>query len=197
MDILICGVGGQGTVMASRILGEAALKAGFQVRTSEIIGMSQREGSVVSQVRIGERLHGPLIPDAGADYFIGFELAEAARNIGKIAGHGKLIINTQCMVPPSVYLGKSTYNKDNIMEFLGRQSNDMVLIDAINLAREAGNIKTVSAVMLGAFSKINTDIKEDFILEQLLSMLPDKLKEINIRAFNLGKTYIKRRVEPR
>ncbi|MEN6460719.1 MAG: indolepyruvate oxidoreductase subunit beta [Syntrophomonas sp.] len=190
MDIVMCGVGGQGTVLASRVLGQVAINSSWEVRTSEIIGMAQRGGSVVSQVRIGNNLTGPLIPDGAADFLIGFELAEAIRNLNKLAPKGKVLINTQKVVPPSVYLGTSSYDEDLLIKFLKDNIPEVVLIDAMELARQAGNVKTVSAVMLGAFAAMCTELDADIILRELVAKLPDQLKDINTRAFNLGKEYV-------
>jgi indolepyruvate ferredoxin oxidoreductase beta subunit len=190
MDIVMCGVGGQGTVLASRVLGQVAINSSWEVRTSEIIGMAQRGGSVVSQVRIGNNLTGPLIPDGAADFLIGFELAEAIRNLNKLAPKGKVLINTQKVVPPSVYLGTSSYDEDLLIKFLKDNIPEVVLIDAMELARQAGNVKTVSAVMLGAFAAMCTELDTDIILMELVAKLPDQLKDINTRAFNLGKEYV-------
>lgn len=189
MDIIMCGVGGQGTVLASRVLGDAAIKCGYQVRTSEIIGMSQREGSVVSQVRIGHNLSGPLIPDKTADFFLGFELAEAVRNLDKLSPSGKAVINTQKLIPPSCYLGVSSYNESELLEYLKNQIPDLILIDALELARQAGSVKAVSAVMLGAFTAICPQLNAEEILNDLIDKLPEKVKSINTRAFNLGKKH--------
>lgn len=190
MDIVMCGVGGQGTVLASRVLGQVAINSSWEVRTSEIIGMAQRGGSVVSQVRIGNNLTGPLIPDGAADFLIGFELAEAIRNLNKLAPKGKVLINTQKVVPPSVYLGTSSYDEDLLIKFLKDNIPEVVLIDAMELARQAGNVKTVSAVMLGAFAAMCTELDTDIILMELVAKLPDQLKDINTRAFSLGKEYV-------
>ena len=118
MDIIMCGVGGQGTVLASRAIGEAAIQSGYHVRTSEIIGMAQREGSVVSQVRFDKTVNSPLIPDQGADILIGFELAEAVRSLHRVKPGGSVLINTQTIVPPSVYLGLATYNEKELLSFI-------------------------------------------------------------------------------
>jgi indolepyruvate ferredoxin oxidoreductase beta subunit len=193
MDIIMCGVGGQGTVLASRVLGEAAINQGLQVRTSEIIGMAQREGTVVSQVRIGDSLDGPLIPDNAADYLLGFELAEAVRNLDKLKKHGKALINTQMIVPPTVYLGISTYDKEMLTDYLREQVPGLVLIDALNLAGKAGHRKAINAVMLGAFSALCAPVNGKTVLEQLLARLPERVREINTRAFNLGKEYVEER----
>jgi len=190
MDIVMCGVGGQGTVLTSRVLGEAALVSSYQVRTSEIIGMSQREGSVLSQVRIGKELHGPLVPEGNADYLMGFELAETVRNIDKIKPGGKLLVNTQTIVPPSVYVGISSYDPQALKDYLSCRFPDIKFIDAQDLARKAGNVKAVSAVMLGAFSRIFNLVQPEIILEQLCRRIPERLREVNAQAFKLGQEYM-------
>lgn len=190
MDIIVSGIGGQGTVLASRVLGEAAIESGYEVRTSEIIGMSQREGAVVSQVRIGENLDGPLIPDNAADYYIGFELAEAVRNINKMSEHAMALVNVQKIVPPSVYLGLSSYDERAFINYLKERCPGVILINAQDMAREAGNIKTASAVMLGAFSVLCPQLEQKIILDELLGKLPSRLRGINTRAFDLGRTYM-------
>lgn len=190
MDIVMCGVGGQGTVLASRVIGETVISQGFEVRTSEIIGMAQREGPVVSQVRIGNNLQGPLIPDVAADYLLGFELAEAVRNLDKLKTGGQALVNVGMIIPPTVYLGISSYNKDELVNFLRQQAPGLVLINARELAGEAGNIKALSAVMLGAFSKLCPDIDETILLKGLLAHLPEKVQKVNTRAFNLGREYV-------
>lgn len=190
MDIIMCGVGGQGTVLASRVVGEAAIKQGYEVRTSEIIGMAQREGPVVSQVRIGTKLHGPLIPDASADYLLGFELAEAVRNLDKLDTKGQALVNVHSVVPPTVYLGISKYPEEQLIDYLKEQTSRLILINAHELAAQAGNTKAVSAVMLGAFAALCPDIDEAGLLEELLTRLPQRVQEINTRAFKLGKEFV-------
>ncbi len=190
MDIIMCGVGGQGTVLASRVVGETAIKQGYEVRTSEIIGMAQREGPVVSQVRIGTKLHGPLIPDVSADYLLGFELAEAVRNIDKLDARGQALVNTHMIVPPTVYLGISQYPEEQLIDYLKEQPSRLILINANKLADQAGSTKAVSAVMLGAFSALCPDIDETMLLTELLTRLPERVQEINTRAFELGKEFV-------
>ncbi|NLX02612.1 MAG: indolepyruvate oxidoreductase subunit beta [Syntrophomonadaceae bacterium] len=190
MDIIMCGVGGQGTVLTSRVVGEAAIKQGYEVRTSEIIGMAQREGPVVSQVRIGTKLHGPLIPDISADYLLGFELAEAVRNLDKLNGKGRALVNTHMVVPPTVYLGISNYPEEQLIDYLKEQTSGLILINANELAAQAGSSKAVSAVMLGAFATLCPDIDETMLLKELLARLPERVQEINTRAFRLGKEFV-------
>lgn len=186
----MCGVGGQGTVLASRVVGEAAIKQGYEVRTSEIIGMAQREGPVVSQVRIGKKLQGPLIPDASAEYLLGFELAEAVRNLDKLDAKGQALVNVHMVVPPTVYLGISKYPEEQLIDYLKKQISGLVLINAYELAAQAGSTKAVSAVMLGAFAALCPDIDEAGLLEELLTRLPQRVQEINTRAFKLGKEFV-------
>lgn len=186
----MCGVGGQGTVLASRVVGEAAIRQGYEVRTSEIIGMAQREGPVVSQVRIGTKLHGPLIPDASANYLLGFELAEAVRNLNKLDTEGQALVNVHMVVPPTVYLGISQYPHEQLIDYLKEQTPGLVLINAYELAAQAGSTKAVSAVMLGAFAALCPDINEAGLLEELLTRLPQRVQEINTRAFKLGKEFV-------
>ena len=190
MDIILCGVGGQGTVMASRVIGEAAIASGYKVKTSEIIGMAQREGSVVSQVRFDQEISSPLIPDQGADILMGFELAEAVRNIHRLKPNGCMLVNMQKIVPPSVYLGMGSYNEDALLGFLKEKVAGLICIDAIQLAREAGNPKTVSAVFLGAFCGIHAEFDRALLLSGLLKKLPEKVRDVNTRAFELGERYI-------
>jgi indolepyruvate ferredoxin oxidoreductase beta subunit len=190
MDIIMCGVGGQGTVLTSRVVGETAIKQGYEVRTSEIIGMAQREGPVVSQVRIGTKLHGPLIPDASAVYLLGFELAETVRNIDKLDARGQALVNTHMIVPPTVYLGISKYSEEELIQYLRKQTSGLVLINANELAAQAGSTKAVSAVMLGAFTALCPDVDETVLLKELLARLPERVQEINTRAFKLGKEFV-------
>jgi indolepyruvate ferredoxin oxidoreductase beta subunit len=152
--------------------------------------MAQRGGSVVSQVRMGENLNGPLIPDGAADFLIGFELAEAVRNLNKLAPEGKVLINTQKVVPPSVYLGTSSYDEEMLINFLQENVPGVILIDALEIARQAGNVKTISAVMLGAFAAMCDELDTDAILNEMVAKLPGKLRDINIRAFNMGKEFV-------
>ncbi len=188
MDLVLSGVGGQGMVLASRVIGECAMERDMEVRTSEIIGMAQREGSVMSQVRIGHNLYGGLIPDAKADILLGFELAEAVRACGKLKSGGTAIINTQTIIPPTVYLGMSKYEPQELIDALSGMDFTCHFIEAHRLARQAGNPQAVSAVMLGAFSKFSSPwLEGEELLEMMLRSLPEKVNDINRRAFFLGR----------
>ncbi len=188
MDIVINGVGGQGVVLASRVIAQTALKNGLQVRTSETIGMAQREGSVVSHVRMGEKLFGAIIPDKQADILLSFELAETIRGLQKLKSDGRIIANLAKVIPVSVNLGDSTYEYEEILNYLRGYSNNLKLIDAQKLAVEAGNYKSVNMVLLGVLAKKNLlPFEGDELLSTALKMLPKKLHGINEKAFLLGK----------
>jgi indolepyruvate ferredoxin oxidoreductase beta subunit len=188
MDIVINGVGGQGVVLASRVIAQTALKNGLEVRTSETIGMAQREGSVVSHVRLGKELFGAIIPDKQADILLSFELAETLRGLKKLKSDGYIIANLAKVIPVSVNLGDSSYEYEEILNYLKGNSDRLKLLDAQKLALEAGNYKSVNMVLLGVLSKMNLlPFEGDELLSTALKMLPKRLHEINKKAFLLGK----------
>lgn len=184
-DILIAGVGGQGTVLASRILAAAAMEAGLFTRTSETIGMAQRGGCVVSHVRIDSKELSSIIPIGDVDLLIGFELAEAARNLYRLGKNGKCIINTMTVKPVTSTLGNSAYNKEKIEGFIKASANDAIFVDGYNIAKEAGSIKAVNMVLLGAAASkgilpFNKEILESVIRKNVAS----KYLDLNLKAFN-------------
>lgn len=192
LDIIIAGVGGQGTVLASRVLGQAALNAGFTVRTAETIGMAQREGSVQSHVRIGSKEFGPLIGNHGADILLGFEPAEAQRACQLIKPSGLGLVNIHPIRPVTVTLGASAYPLDEIKKYLCVLPVKMTFINAFELATIAGNYRTVNTVMLGALASTGLlPVKPDAIKAVLLEMVPAKVREINESAYELGKEALK------
>ena len=163
LDILISGVGGQGSVLASRALALAAMEQGLAVRTSEVIGMAQREGSVVSHVRIGEELYGAIIPDRRADFLLGLELAETARALNKLKPGGTVLASTTTIVPATVQLGLSTYDREAITDYIKKQAGKVFFLDLGVLSRRAGHPRTANVVILGARS-----LRAAFRAEQLL-----------------------------
>lgn len=187
MDIVIAGVGGQGTILASRVIAQTALDAGLPACTSEVIGMAQREGPVQSHVRIGAGEYGPLIGEHQADILLGFEPAEAQRscNLMKTTGFG--LVNIHAIQPVTVALGTSVYPLEAIQNYLCALPVKMVFIDAFKLAVVAGSYKAVNSVMLGAlagsgllpFPKIE-------LKKTLLEMVPEKARDVNDRAFEMG-----------
>lgn len=188
-NILICGVGGQGTILASYVLGNAALKEGLKVRLGEIHGMAQRGGSVVSHVRMGDEVYGSVIPLEKADVIIAFEPLEALRNISSLKKGGKVILNTERINPISVSLGESEYPQ--IQEIISTLSEKgkVYSFNATEIAKKIGNQVTMNMVMIGALSFLETPIKNETLLETINSVLGKKA-ELNIKAFEAGRKKI-------
>ncbi|MDN5361062.1 MAG: indolepyruvate ferredoxin oxidoreductase, beta subunit [Moorella sp. (in: firmicutes)] len=187
MDILIVGVGGQGIILASRAIGAAALAAGLPVRTAETIGMAQREGSVVSHVRLGQDGVGPLIPTGGADILLALEPAEACRYLGYLKPGGSALISTTPVVPVTAALGTTPYPREEILAYLQNNVAHCHLLDAPALAVQAGSHQALNMVMLGALTGMELPFPGDTLLAAALQLLPARLHELNRRAFELGK----------
>ncbi|MDQ1276260.1 MAG: indolepyruvate ferredoxin oxidoreductase, beta subunit [Euryarchaeota archaeon] len=183
-DILIAGVGGQGVVLASRMLALAAMKAGFRVSTAETIGMSQREGSVSSHVRIGDEISGSLIPAGKADLLIGLEPSETVRNLPFLKKDGKIIVNSHTIPPASKPPGSPEYNPEALLSFLKARFPDMLCLDFTRLAEEAGTYRAANVAMLGA--AVGMDIlpfSRETILAVLEIEIPEKHRAVNRAAF--------------
>jgi indolepyruvate ferredoxin oxidoreductase beta subunit len=187
-NLLVAGVGGQGVIVMSELLGQAAVDDGFKVRGSEVLGMAVRGGPVMSAIRIGSDVFGPLIPAGRADLLVGMEPSEALRNSGYLAPGGAVIVNTRCTIPFTVSLGQSTYAPlDEILARLREHAKRVVVLDAGTIAEEAGNLLTANIVMLGAaFGTGLVPIREATIRATLGRHFPDKLVPVNVRAFELG-----------
>ena len=184
-NIMIVGVGGQGTLLASKILGQLFLKKGFDVKVSEVHGMSQRGGSVVTYVRYGSKVYSPIIDEGEADYIVSFELLETARWAGFLANDGIIVTNTQKINPMPVITGDANY-PENILEKLERDGHNVDSFDALLLAREAGSSKCVNLVLLGHLSK-HFDFTNEEWEEAIKVCVPEKFIEMNLKAFELGK----------
>ena len=179
-NIMIVGVGGQGTLLASRILGNTVINEGFDVKLSEVHGMSQRGGSVVTYVKYGEKVYSPIVDKGEADIILAFELLEAYRALPYLKTGGKIIVNNQKIDPMPVISGLATY-PENIAEKLP----DATVVDALSLAKEAGNIKAVNVVLIGVMAK-STDIPYEKWVETIKATVPPKFLEVNLKAFELG-----------
>ncbi len=185
MDILIAGVGGQGTILASKILAYAAVIEGRKARTGETIGMSQRGGCVVSHVRTGGS-HSPYIPVGGADLLLSFEPCEGARNIAYLKKGGKAAINTASITPVSTALGLSAYDGDKMMKYIAENSK-AVFIDANKLAKESGSIKAVNSVLIGAAFGLGVlDLSEESLRQSMKKNIKPSFLDLNMRAFHSG-----------
>ena len=182
-SILIVGVGGQGTLLASRILGNTVIGQGYDVKVSEVHGMSQRGGSVVTYVKYGKKVYSPIIGKGEADIILAFEQLEAYRALPYLKKGGKMIINNQKIPPMPVITGAARY-PENIEEKLCAVC-DLVSIDALSMASSAGNIKTLNVVLIGVMAK-NTNIPYEAWVETLKTTVPERLLDVNLRAFDLG-----------
>ncbi|MBQ5747139.1 MAG: indolepyruvate oxidoreductase subunit beta [Clostridia bacterium] len=179
-NIMIVGVGGQGTLLASRILGNTVINEGYDVKVSEVHGMSQRGGSVVTYVKYGDKVYSPIVDKGEADIILAFELLEAYRALPYLKKGGKIIVNNQKIDPMPVISGLAEY-PENITEKLG----DATVVDALFLAKEAGNTKAVNVVLIGVMAK-STDIPYEKWIETIKATVPPKFLEVNLRAFDLG-----------
>ena len=185
-SIMIVGVGGQGTLLASRILGNTLIGAGYDVKVSEVHGMSQRGGSVTTYVRFGEKVWSPIIEKGGADIILSFELLEALRALPYLKPDGQIIVNTQQIDPMPVITGAAEYPQ-GIVETLSQRAR-LTAVDALALAREAGSIKAVNVVLIGLLAR-STSIPRAQWEETLRVTVPPKFLDINMKAFALGYEY--------
>lgn len=182
-SIMIVGVGGQGTLLASRILGNTVISKGYDVKVSEVHGMSQRGGSVITYVRYGEKVYSPIIDKGGADMILAFEPLEAERALPYLKKGGKIIVNSQQIDPMPVITGACEYPA-NLCDRIASQA-DTTIVDAAKLAKEAGNIKAVNVVLIGVTAK-NSGIEKDVWLETIRNTVPPKVLEVNLKAFEAG-----------
>ncbi len=183
-NILIVGVGGQGTLLASRVLGAIAAIEGKDCKLSEVHGMSQRGGSVVTHVRIGDNIAAPLVTPGEADFILAFEKLEALRWGYYLRKDGKLLVNDQEIMPMPVITGAMAY-PDGIYAKLAEEGRDTVVVDGLKLAAEAGNTKAVNVVMIGALCAIE-GVKYEVALEAVRRSVPAKLLAVNEKALVAG-----------
>jgi len=184
VSILIAGVGGQGTLLTSRVLGAAAVKAGYDVKVSEVHGMAQRGGSVVTYVKIGENVSSPVIEKGEADILLCFEKLEALRWLEYAKKDCMVIINDQRIDPMPVIIGKEKYPDDIISKIKSARQN-VYIIDALKIAKELGNIKVLNIVMVGFLAK-KTDIQKETWYEAIRENVKPKFTELNLKAFDAG-----------
>lgn len=184
-SILIVGVGGQGTLLASRLLGQAAIQKGWDVKVSEVHGMSQRGGSVVTYVKYSdEAVYSPIIDPGEADVIMAFEVLEAYRSIHYLKKGGLLLVNTQQINPMPVITGAARYPEQIVQKLTGIGTN-LMAVDALSLAREAGSEKAVNTVLIGLLAA-RSEIEKPIWESALKATVPQRLLDINIKAFQLG-----------
>ena len=185
INIMIVGVGGQGSLLASKLLGKIFLENGYDVKVSEVHGMSQRGGSVLTYVRVGEKVYSPIIDEGEADYVISFEILEAARAAKFLKKDGKIISNLQEINPMPVVAGKAEYPV-SLAEKMKDMGIDIDAFDALQLAEEAGSSKAVNLVLMGRLSK-HFGFSEEEWIETIEKSVPAKFLEMNKKAFRLGR----------
>lgn len=184
LNVLLVGVGGQGTILASNVLAEVAMQSGLAVKMSEIHGMSQRGGSVVTHVKIGPEVFSPLIEKGEADLILAFEELEALRWIEYLRPGGHMLVNTQQITPAPVSIGKAKYPQ-GIVEKLSAKNAALTTIDALAIATKCGNTKVSNVALVGMLAK-RLDFPKDLWLKVLAQKVPARLLEINLKAFNEG-----------
>jgi len=188
-NILIAGVGGQGTLLTSRVIAQVAIGMGFDVKVSEVHGMAQRGGSVVSQVRFGDKVYAPVIKIADADYLLAFEKLEAGRYLPYLKENGTLIINDERIDPLPVMSGETSYPVGLADEMLTKVANSM-LIPATKIATECGDPRTANMVLMGALASA-MQAPWELVLEAVKSQVPAKALEVNLQAVERGRTFNK------
>ena len=184
-NVMIVGVGGQGSLLASKLLGKLLLTKGYDIKVSEVHGMSQRGGSVVTYVRFGDKVYSPIIDKGEADFIVSFEMLEAARYTEFLKPNGKIIANTQQINPMPVITGAAEYPAE-LEGKIKSAGADLVAVDALSLAEQAGSSKAVNIVLMGILSKY-FDFTEEEWLEAIENSVPAKFLELNKKAFALGR----------
>lgn len=183
-SIMIVGVGGQGTLLASRLLGAALLSENYDVKVSEVHGMSQRGGSVVTYVKYGEEVFSPIVREGQADFILAFEQLEAARWLPFLKKGGTIIANSQKIDPMPVVIGNAQY-PDGVLEAIRATGSDLVEADALSLAVEAGSPKAVNVVLIGVMAS-RMDLPYTVWEKAIRDTVPEKFLEMNLKAFKLG-----------
>ncbi|BAT71264.1 indolepyruvate ferredoxin oxidoreductase, beta subunit [Thermosulfidibacter takaii ABI70S6] len=184
IDVIICGVGGQGVLLASEILGALVIQQGLDVKKSEIHGMAQRGGSVFSHVRIAPKVYSPVIPLGTANFMLAFEELEALRYAPFLKPKAKIFVNIQRINPMTVLSGEATY-PDNPLDML-KEHFEVKAVEGLKIAKEAGNVKAINMVMLGALSTV-LPWSEDVWIRAIEEIVPARFLEVNKRAFALGR----------
>ncbi len=184
-SIMIVGVGGQGSLLASRIIGNVLLSQGFDVKVSEVHGMSQRGGSVVTYVKYGDKVYSPVIEKGEADIIVSFELLEAARWVSYLKKGGHLITSTQQLDPMPVVTGAAEY-PENIADKLQELGVDVISADALSLAEKAGSAKASNVVLMGLIAS-KMDFPDEVWKDAIKQCVKEKFHELNLKAFELGK----------
>ncbi len=186
-NIVLCGVGGQGTVLASKLIAAAAMKKDIPVMSAETIGMAQRGGSVFSHLRMGENLYSPMIAKGTADMILGFEPAETVRMLPYLKEDGQIVVSSRAVKPVTATLSGSSYNGKEMLEYLKKHVNNLLIIDTEKACREIGSPRVLNILLLGAAIQSGAlGLSEEDIKNAIKERLPEKFHELNFRALNYG-----------
>lgn len=188
-NILLCGVGGQGILLASEVISSVLMHSGFDVKQSEVHGMAQRGGSVVSHLRYGEKVYSPLIEPGDADIEVSFELLESLRYLPYLNRESRVLVNTQKILPSPVSTGVEAYPLD-VLDRLRQKVPSVFPVDAFEIARSVGETRAVNMVLVGALS-VFLPIEEDVFLRVIEKRVPEKIRKVNMEAFIKGKELLK------
>ena len=184
-NILFCGVGGQGILLASELTTSALLSTGMDVKKSEVHGMAQRGGSVEAHLRYGKKVYSPLIEAGTADLLVALEIMEALRYLPFLHKNSKVILNTQKILPPAVATGKTTY-PENIIEELTGRGLTVIPVDGFEIAKKAGNVKAANVALVGALSSL-LPIPEETFIEIIKQQVPARFLDVNLTVFEEGR----------
>lgn len=184
-NILFSGVGGQGILLASEVTVYSLLNAGYDAKKSEVHGMAQRGGSVTAQLRYGKKVYSPLIEPGRVDIQMAFEMMEAVRYLPYLHKGSVVIVNTQKILPPSVATGKAEY-PDDVLQHLKKREIVVIPVDAFDIAKEVGEVRTANVVMVGALSAV-LPVDPSLYEEVIKTRVPEKYKEVNLKAFAAGR----------
>jgi len=185
MNLFLCGVGGQGILLASEIISSACMQAGFDVKQSEVHGMAQRGGSVISHIRFGKKVYSPLIEAGDADIVVSFEMLEALRYLPYMNNGTRVIVNTQKILPAPVATGMDIYPAD-VLDQLRQRGLSVFPMDAFDIAQSIGETRAVNMVLVGALS-IFLPLEESIFMQAIEKRIPEKIRKVNIEAFLKGK----------
>ena len=192
LDIVVAGVGGQGVVVISDIVCEAALLDGFDVAKAEIHGMAQRGGAIVAHVRIGDKVQAPLIARGTADVVLGFELLETARAMSMLKPEGTVVVNTKYMPPNAAFVSAKPLSQEQLLGMIRARTRAVHEIDGIGIATQLGNLLVVNTVLLGALSALpEIPVKPESLKKAMAGRLKRKYVDVNLKAFQLGMESVK------
>ena len=187
-NIVLCGVGGQGTVLASKLIAAAAMKKDIPVMSAETIGMAQRGGSVFSHIRMGEELYSPMIAEGTADLILGFEPGETVRMLPYLKEDGQVVVSSRAIMPVTAMLSDNAYSGEKMVEYLNDHVKNLLIVDAEKACEEIGSSKVLNILLLGAALHRNAlGLSEDDIKDVIRERLPDRFHELNFRALEYVK----------